>query len=201
MKKMIAMLLALCVMAMMIPAMAEESSTLSTLLGMVSAAKDDGEGMDLNGLLGAVGGENAEGGLGAIAGMLGALGGTDASAKPTYTAVPAESIEQFYGTWAVSKAAVGGMEIPMEMLSMLGIKASGEITVSENSISASASYSDGSSDEPTAKEAAVEVEMALVDGALNVTYEGETVAFQLTDAGELVCDVEGIGAIFFTHAA
>ena len=203
MKKLIAMLLALCVMAMMIPAMADNTdeggSSLGALLGMVGDAlnSSDDEDASLDGLLDAAG-DDAEGGMAALLGMLSALGGGDPEAEPTYTVVPAASIEQFYGTWALSKVAIGSMEFPMEMLSLLGVEATGEIIIAENTISGYATFSDGSDSDETSKE--IEVEMELADGALNVTVKGETATFQFTDAGELVCAVPGLGAAFFTPA-
>ena len=196
MKKMIALLLALCLMAMMVPALAEtatEEESGFNLGALLDKADDlvngpeDGEGAGLSALLGALGGSDGE------------------NAEPAFTAVPAESIDQFYGTWTLSKVAVAGLEFPMEMLSLLGIEASGEMTISENTIKGFASFNDGSSDEATSKEAEINMDMTLVDGALNVTTPDETddevLIFQLTDAGELVCAVEDVGTVFFTPAA
>ena len=205
MKKLIALILALCLMAMMVPAMAEGESKLGALLGMAGSVLNGSDGDDaasLDDLMDAAGVEGDAEALGSLMDMLGALGGADGeSSEPAYTAVPADSLDQFYGTWTISKVAFGGMEIPMEMLDMLGMEASAEITLTENSISGAASFSSGDDDEATSKEGEVAAEMSLVDGALNVTVQGEALVFQLTDAGELVIEVPEVGAMFFKPAA
>lgn len=206
MKKLIALVLALCLMAMMIPAVAEGGSKLGALLdmagSMLNGSEDGDDAADLDDLMDAAGVEGGSEALGSLMGMLGALGGADGeSSGPAYTAVPADSIDQFYGTWTISKVAFGGMEIPMEMLDMLGIEASAEITLAEGTIKGAASFSSGDDDEGTSKQGELPAEMSLVDGALNVTVQGETLVFQFTDAGELVIEMPEVGAMFFKPAA
>lgn len=232
MKKLLALILTLCLLAVAIPVLAEgdaasepkadESGALMNLLASLANADDeneegegdaDGEGGmgALLGMLGSLTGNDeaddaGEGGMGALLGMVGGLlGGSkdgEAPAEPTYTAVVATSIDQFYGAWDFSRAFINGVELSPTMMALLGTTASAKLTIEDNKMTMDAALGDlqKSYAVDSTEESRYVIGMALSDGALNVTMEGETFVFQLTDAGELVLDVGDGIAMFFTPA-
>lgn len=221
MKKLIALLLALCLMAMMTPALADNGDVdalmdkldaltdgtegtpggdnADALLGILESflKSEEGSGVDasaLSGLLDSVLGGDSEGGLGGMLGMMGALLGGEESDAPAFTPVPADSLDRFFGSWTLSRVHMGGGDFTPEFLAMLGIDAAASMTISDGHFAATASYNGKTKSYKT------HVGTALVDGALNATLGKETVVLQLTDAGELAMDA-GFAAVFFTPAA
>jgi hypothetical protein len=266
MKKWIALLLALCMTALMVPAMAESTAENSTtestaaeggkldallsLFGSMmsqtgagdtaaadgagddAAAADGAEGGKLDALLSLFGGmmsqtgaedaaagladaaEIAEGveGVEAAEGVEGTEGAEAAEAAegaetdsfdpqallallrglgggelPVKT-VPAESKEQFFGTWTLSKAFSMGTEKSPEEMATEG-SAPGPMTIEDGKV-----YMDDAKAEnvdPEQREANAAAVMELVDGALKVTdpTENVTMTLYLTEDGGLLMDM------------
>ena len=192
MKKLVSLFVALCMVFTMIPALAEtvpeeapieEQTTeqeanmgklMGLLGGLLSSEADKGEeGVDLN--------------LSALLGGL--LGGEESETKSIETVyAAAETKEQFFGAWNLTKATIFDVPVTLEDIASLL-----EIPLTLQVILADGSFAMAVEGEPKAEE----VTMELVDGALNLTQEGdETLVLKLTDAGELVMEI-GFVSLYF----
>ena len=189
----------------------EGSGLLSKLKGLLSGEDSDGNGLmaklgslfggengeggsGLSSMLGGLlGGENSEDGTGLMS-MLGGLLGGDASetkAAPAPAAenfIAADSAEQFFGTWTLSKATIQGYPISLEeVAAMLQTPLTFQVVLTGSSVTISF-------EENEHTEA---IETVLTDGALVLTQNGETSTLKLTDAGELVM-VSDVVNLYFT---
>ena len=229
MKKLVSLFVALCMVFMMIPALAEtvsedppmgEQTTeqeadmgellglLGGLLGGEAGEGEEGAGLDLSALLGGeagegeegadldlsalLGGEAGEGEEGADLDLSALLGGEESETKSIETVyAAAETKEQFFGTWNLTKATIFDVPVTLEdVASLLKIPLTLQVIVADGSF---AMVAEG---EPKPEE----VTMELVDGALNLTQEGdETMVLKLTDAGELVMEI-GFVSLYFVPA-
>ena len=170
----------------------EGSGLLSKLKGLLSGEDSDGNGLMAK--LGSLfGGENGEGGSG-LSSMLGGLLGGDASetkAAPAPAAenfIAADSAEQFFGTWTLSKATIQGYPISLEeVAAMLQTPLTFQVVLTGSSVTISF-------EENEHTEA---IETVLTDGALVLTQNGETSTLKLTDVGELVM-VSDVVNLYFT---
>ena len=192
MKKYVSLFVALCMVFTMIPALAEPVSEEPPIEEQTTEQEADlGE---LLGLLGGLfGGEADEGEEGAdldLSALLGALlGGEESETKSIETVyAAAETKEQFFGTWNLTKATIFDVPVTLEdVASLLEIPLTLQVIVADGSF---AMVAEG---EPKPEE----VTMELVDGALSLTQEGdETMVLKLTDAGELVMEI-GFVSLYF----
>ena len=192
MKKFVSLFVALCMVFTMIPALAEPVSEEPPIEELTTEQEADmGE---LLGLLGGLfGGEAGEGEEGAdldLSALLGALlGGEESETKSIETVyAAAETKEQFFGTWNLTKATIFDVPVTLEdVASLLEIPLTLQVIVADGSF---AMVAEG---EPKPEE----VTMELVDGALSLTQEGnETMVLKLTDAGELVMEI-GFVSLYF----
>ena len=192
MKKFVSLFVALCMVFTMIPALAEPVSEEPPIEEQTTEQEADlGE---LLGLLGGLfGGEADEGEEGAdldLSALLGALlGGEESETKSIETVyAAAETKEQFFGTWNLTKATIFDVPVTLEdVASLLEIPLTLQVIVADGSF---AMVAEG---EPKPEE----VTMELVDGALSLTQEGnETMVLKLTDAGELVMEI-GFVSLYF----
>lgn len=214
MKKLVSLFVALCMVFTMIPALAEtvpeeapieEQTTeqeanmgklMGLLGGLLSSEADKGEeGVDLNlsALLGGLlGGEAGKGEEGADLSLSALLGGEESETKSIETVyAAAETKEQFFGAWNLTKATVFDVPVTLEDIASLL-----EIPLTLQVILADGSFAMAVEGEPKAEE----VTMELVDGALNLAKEGdETMVLKLTDAGELVMEI-GFVSLYFVPA-
>lgn len=195
MKKLVSLFVALCMVFMMIPALAETVSEDPPMGEQTTEQEADmGELLGLlGGLLGGEAGEGEEGAdldLSALRGAL--LGGEESETKSIETVyAAAETKEQFFGTWNLTKATIFDVPVTLEdVASLLKIPLTLQVIVADGSF---AMVAEG---EPKPEE----VTMELVDGALNLTQEGdETMVLKLTDAGELVMEI-GFVSLYFVPA-
>ena len=192
MKKFVSLFVALCMVFTMIPALAEPVSEEPPIEEQTTEQEADlGE---LLGLLGGLfGGEADEGEEGAdldLSALLGALlGGEESETKSIETVyAAAETKEQFFGTWNLTKATIFDVPVTLEdVASLLEIPLTLQVIVADGSF---AMVAEG---EPKPEE----VTMELADGALSLTQEGdETMVLKLTDAGELVMEI-GFVSLYF----
>ena len=192
MKKFVSLFVALCMVFTMIPALAEPVSEEPPIEEQTTEQEADlGE---LLGLLGGLfGGEADEGEEGAdldLSALLGALlGGVESETKSIETVyAAAETKEQFFGTWNLTKATIFDVPVTLEYVASLL-----EIPLTLQVIVADGSFAMVAEGEPKPEE----VTMELVDGALSLTQEGdETMVLKLTDAGELVMEI-GFVSLYF----
>ena len=191
MKKLVSLFVALCMVFTMIPALAETVSE-DPPMGEQTTEQE----ADMGELLGLLGGEAGEGEESAdldLSALLGALlGGEESETKSIETVyAAAETKEQFFGTWNLTKATIFDVPVTLEdVASLLEIPLTLQVIVADGSF---AMVAEG---EPKPEE----VTMELVDGALNLTQEGdETMVLKLTDAGELVMEI-GFVSLYFVPA-
>ena len=195
MKKLVSLLVALCMVFMMIPALAETVSEDPPMGEQTTEQEADmGELLGLlGGLLGGEAGEGEEGADLDLSALLGApLGGEESETKSIETVyAAAETKEQFFGTWNLTKATIFDVPVTLEdVASLLKIPLTLQVIVADGSF---AMVAEG---EPKPEE----VTMELVDGVLNLTQEGdETMVLKLTDAGELVMEI-GFVSLYFVPA-
>ena len=191
MKKLVSLFVALCMVFMMIPALAETVSE-DPPMGEQTTEQEADMG-ELLGLLGGLlGGEAGEGEEGADLDLSALLGGEESETKSIETVyAAAETKEQFFGTWNLTKATISDVPVTLEdVASLLEIPLTLQVIVADGSF---AMVAEG---EPKPEE----VTMELVDGALNLTQEGdETMVLKLTDAGELVMEI-GFVSLYFVPA-
>ena len=191
MKKLVSLFVALCMVFMMIPALAETVSE-DPPMGEQTTEQEADMG-ELLGLLGGLlGGEAGEGEEGADLDLSALLGGEESETKSIETVyAAAETKEQFFGTWNLTKATIFDVPVTLEdVASLLEIPLTLQVIVADGSF---AMVAEG---EPKPEE----VTMELVDGALNLTQEGdETMVLKLTDAGELVMEI-GFVSLYFVPA-
>jgi hypothetical protein len=194
-KKLVSLFVALCMVFMMIPALAETVSEDPPMGEQTTEQEADmGELLGLlGGLLGGEAGEGEEGADLDLSALLGALlGGEESETKSIETVyAAAETKEQFFGTWNLTKATIFDVPVTLEdVASLLEIPLTLQVIVADGSF---AMVAEG---EPKPEE----VTMELVDGALNLTQEGdETMVLKLTDAGELVMEI-GFVSLYFVPA-
>ena len=180
---------------MMIPALAETVSEDPPMGEQTTEQEADmGELLGLlGGLLGGEAGEGEESADLDLSALLGALlGGEESETKSIETVyAAAETKEQFFGTWNLTKAMIFDVPVTLEdVASLLKIPLTLQVIVADGSF---AMVAEG---EPKPEE----VTMELVDGALNLTQEGdETLVLKLTDAGELVMEI-GFVSLYFVPA-
>lgn len=192
MKKYVSLFVALCMVFTMIPALAETVSEDPPMGEQTTEQEADmGELLGLlGGLLGGEAGEGEEGADLDLSALLGALlGGVESETKSIETVyAAAETKEQFFGTWNLTKATIFDVPVTLEdVASLLEIPLTLQVIVADGSF---AMVAEG---EPKPEE----VTMELVDGALNLTQEGdETMVLKLTDAGELVMEI-GFVSLYF----
>ena len=187
MKKLVSLFVALCMVFMMIPALAETVSE-DPPMGEQTTEQE----ADTGELLGLLGGEAGEGEEGADLDLSALLGGEESETKSIETVyAAAETKEQFFGTWNLTKATIFDVPVTLEdVASLLKIPLTLQVIVADGSF---AMVAEG---EPKPEE----VTMELVDGALNLTQEGdETMVLKLTDAGELVMEI-GFVSLYFVPA-
>ena len=191
MKKLVSLFVALCMVFMMIPALAETVSE-DPPMGEQTTEQEADMG-ELLGLLGGLlGGEAGEGEEGADLDLSALLGGEESETKSIETVyAAAETKEQFFGTWNLTKATIFDVPVTLEDVASLL-----EIPLTLQVIVADGSFAMAVEGEPKPEE----VTMELVDGALNLTQEGdETMVLKLTDAGELVMEI-GFVSLYFVPA-
>ena len=188
MKKFVSLFVALCMVFTMIPALAETVSEEAPIEEQTTEQE-----ADIGKLLGLLGSEASEGEEGAdfdLSALLGALlGGEESETKSIETVyAAAETKEQFFGTWNLTKATIFDVPVTLEdVASLLEIPLTLQVIVADGSF---AMVAEG---EPKPEE----VTMELVDGALSLTQEGdETMVLKLTDAGELVMEI-GFVSLYF----
>ena len=208
MKKLVSLFVALCMVFTMIPALAEtvseeapieeqtteQEADIGKLLGLLGSEGKEGADLGLSALLGGLlGGEAGEGKEGAdlgLSALLGGLLGSEESETKSIETVyaAAETKEQFFGTWNLTKATIFDVPVTLEdVASLLEIPLTLQVIVADGSF---AMVAEG---EPKPEE----VTMELVDGALSLTQEGdETMELKLTDAGELVMEI-GFVSLYF----
>ena len=188
MKKLVSLFVALCMVFMMIPALAETVSE-DPPMGEQTTEQEADMG-ELLGLLGGLlGGEAGEGEEGADLDLSALLGGEESETKSIETVyAAAETKEQFFGTWNLTKATIFDVPVTLEdVASLLKIPLTLQVIVADDSFAMAVEG------EPKPEE----VTMELVDGALNLTQEGdETLVLKLTDAGELVMEI-GFVSLYF----
>lgn len=191
MKKLVSLFVALCMVFTMIPALAETVSEEAPIEGQTTEQE-----ADIDKLLGLLGSEASEGEEGAdlgLSALLGGLLGSEESETKSIETVyaAAETKEQFFGTWNLTKATIFDVPVTLEdVASLLEIPLTLQVIVADGSF---AMVAEG---EPKPEE----VTMELVDGALNLTQEGdETMVLKLTDAGELVMEI-GFVSLYFVPA-
>ena len=211
MKKLVSLFVALCMVFTMIPALAEtvseeapieeqtteQEADIGKLLGLLGSEGKEGADLGLSALLGGLlGGEAGEGKEGAdlgLSALLGGLLGSEESETKSIETVyaAAETKEQFFGTWNLTKATIFDVPVTLEdVASLLEIPLTLQVIVADGSF---AMVAEG---EPKPEE----VTMELVDGALSLTQEGdETMELKLTDAGELVMEI-GFVSLYFVPA-
>ena len=192
MKKLVSLFVALCMVFMMIPALAETVSEDPPMGEQTTEQEADmGELLGLlGGLLGGEAGEGEEGADLDLSALLGALlGGVESETKSIETVyAAAETKEQFFGTWNLTKATIFDVPVTLEYVASLL-----EIPLTLQVIVADGSFAMVAEGEPKPEE----VTMELVDGALSLTQEGdETMVLKLTDAGELVMEI-GFVSLYF----
>ena len=191
MKKIVSLFVTLCMVFTMIPALAETVSE-DPPMGEQTTEQEADMG-ELLGLLGGLlGGEAGEGEEGADLDLSALLGGEESETKSIETVyAAAETKEQFFGTWNLTKATIFDVPVTLEdVASLLKIPLTLQVIVADGSF---AMVAEG---EPKPEE----VTMELVDGALNLTQEGdETMVLKLTDAGELVMEI-GFVSLYFVPA-
>ena len=192
MKKLVSLFVALCMVFTMIPALAETVSEAPLIEEQTTEQEADmGELLGLlGGLLGGEAGEGEESAdldLSALLGVL--LGGEESETKSIETVyAAAETKEQFFGAWNLTKATIFDVPVTLEDIASLL-----EIPLTLQVILADGSFAMAVEGEPKAEE----VTMELVDGALNLAKEGdETMVLKLTDAGELVMEI-GFVSLYF----
>ena len=187
MKKLVSLFVALCMVFTMIPALAETVSEEAPIEEQTTEQE-----ADMGELLGLLGGEAGEGEEGADLDPSALLGGEESETKSIETVyAAAETKEQFFGTWNLTKATIFDVPVTLEdVASLLEIPLTLQVIVADGSF---AMVAEG---EPKPEE----VTMELVDGALNLTQEGdETMVLKLTDAGELVMEI-GFVRLYFVPA-
>ena len=191
MKKLVSLFVALCMVFTMIPALAETVSEEAPIEEQTTEQE-----ADIGKLLGLLGSEASEGEEGAdpgLSALLGGLLGSEESETKSIETVyaAAETKEQFFGTWNLTKATIFDVPVTLEdVASLLEIPLTFQVIVADGSF---AMVAEG---EPKPEE----VTMELVDGALNLTQEGdETMVLKLTDAGELVMEI-GFVSLYFVPA-
>ena len=191
MKKLVSLFVALCMVFTMIPALAETVSEEAPIEEQTTEQE-----ADIGKLLGLLGSEASEGEEGAdpgLSALLGGLLGSEESETKSIETVyaAAETKEQFFGTWNLTKATIFDVPVTLEdVASLLEIPLTLQVIVADGSF---AMVAEG---EPKPEE----VTMELVDGALNLTQEGdETMVLKLTDAGELVMEI-GFVSLYFVPA-
>ena len=192
MKKFVSLFVALCMVFTMIPALAEPVSEEPPIEEQTTEQEADmGELLGLlGGLLGSEAGEGEEGADLDLSALLGALlGGVESETKSIETVyAAAETKEQFFGTWNLTKATIFDVPVTLEYVASLL-----EIPLTLQVIVADGSFAMVAEGEPKPEE----VTMELVDGALSLTQEGdETMVLKLTDAGELVMEI-GFVSLYF----
>ena len=188
MKKIVSLFVALCMVFTMIPALAETVSEEAPIEEQTTEQE-----ADIGKLLGLLGSEASEGEEGAdpgLSALLGGLLGSEESETKSIETVyaAAETKEQFFGTWNLTKATIFDVPVTLEdVASLLEIPLTFQVIVADGSF---AMVAEG---EPKPEE----VTMELVDGALSLTQEGdETMVLKLTDAGELVMEI-GFVSLYF----
>lgn len=184
MKKLVSLFVALCMVFMMIPALAETVSE-DPPMGEQTTEQE----ADTGELLGLLGGEAGEGEEGADLDLSALLDGEESETKSIETVyAAAETKEQFFGTWNLTKATIFDVPVTLEdVASLLKIPLTLQVIVADGSF---AMVAEG---EPKPEE----VTMELVDGALNLTLGGdETMVLKLTDAGELVMAIGSVSLYF-----
>lgn len=227
MKRLISLLVAVCMLAMAVPALAEDAEGTPASGDATEAQERKDDGVDMGALLGVVGkllggsedGSGEGGGIGEVLSMIGAFmnGATDENGepmtvggllgkikaldagegvqKPAVNTVPAENIEQFYGTWTLNKGSYRGLELPVGLLAIMGVKLAVNVNITEEGVSMALTYGEG-----THEGNITGVTLELVDGALAATVDEETITLNLTEAGGLVCDM-GAVVVYFDPAA
>lgn len=188
MKKLVSLFVALCMVFTMIPALAETVSEEAPIEEQTTEQE-----ADIGKLLGLLGSEASEGEEGAdlgLSALLGGLLGSEESETKSIETVyaAAETKEQFFGTWNLTKATIFDVPVTLEdVASLLEIPLTLQVIVADGSF---AMVAEG---EPKPEE----VTMELVDGALSLTQEGdETMVLKLTDAGELVMEIGSVSLYF-----
>ena len=191
MKKLVSLFVAFCMVFTMIPALAETVSGEAPMEEQTTEQE-----ADIGKLLGLLGSEASEGEEGAdpgLSALLGGLLGSEESETKSIETVyaAAETKEQFFGTWNLTKATIFDVPVTLEdVASLLEIPLTLQVIVADGSF---AMVAEG---EPKPEE----VTMELVDGALSLTQEGdETMVLKLTDAGELVMEI-GFVSLYFVPA-
>ena len=191
MKKLVSLFVALCMVFTMIPALAETVPEEAPIEEQTT--EQEANMGKLRGLLGGLlGGEAGKGEEGADLSLSALLGGEESKTKSIETVyAAAETKEQFFGAWNLTKATIFDVPVTLEDIASLL-----EIPLTLQVILADGSFAMAVEGEPKAEE----VTMELVDGALNLAKEGdETMVLKLTDAGELVMEI-GFVSLYFVPA-
>lgn len=164
MKKIVSLVLVLCMMVFAFSALAEQATTTTTGTesgdsSALFAASGESEGADGDALMEAIGATKAE----------------------EIKTVAADSAEKFYGTFTASKMIMLGYAIDVAAMMTGENAAATTITFSAEGITSA-----GEDGQP--KLNAFE-SCELVDGVLNIVYEGTTIKLSLTEDGGILMNV------------
>ena len=171
MKKILSLVLVLCMMVFAVSALAEQTTETTDATAQQSA--ESGESMAS---LFAGSGENGESGADTDS-VMQLLGATKAEEIAT---VAADSVEQFYGTFTVTKMIMMGYAF--DVTALVGEGASLGLALSAEGMTAT--------DASTGETKVNPIDSSeLVDGVLNLVAEGQTIKMALTSDGNVLLTV------------
>lgn len=181
MKKILSLVLVLCMMVFAFSALAEQTteaapqSAESAQSGESSA--DSSEAMSK---LFAESGESAEGTEGQGLDMDAAMKALGATKMEDVKTVPADSADKFYGTFTVTKMVMNGYAFDLSVM-MGAAAATPSLTISAEGVS--------TADESGEAKLIPFESCELVDGVLNVVLEGNTTKLSLLEDGSVLMSV------------
>ena len=173
MKKILSLVLVLCMMVFAVSALAEQTTETTD-----ATAQQSAESGDSSALFAASGesGENGESGADTDS-VMQLLGATKAEEIAT---VAADSVEQFYSAYTVTKMIMMGYEF--DVTALVGEGASLGLALSAEGMTAT--------DASTGETKVNPIESSeLVDGVLNLVAEGQTIKMALTSDGNVLLTV------------
>ena len=174
MKKILSLVLVLCMMVFAVSALAEQTTETTDATAQQSA--ESGESMASLFAGSAESGENGESGADTDS-VMQLLGATKAEEIAT---VAADSVEQFYGTFTVTKMIMMGYEF--DVTALVGEGASLSLALSAEGMTAA--------DASTGETKVNPIDSSeLVDGVLNLVAEGQTIKMALTSDGNVLLTV------------
>ena len=127
-------------------------------------------------------------------GLLGAVLGGLASELPQPDSIAAETVDQFYGSWKLDRVEMaGGVVLSPEMLSDFDLSLAAQMTISADGVTIAVTANEESNEE------AIESAVEFRDGSLYMTSNDETLKYDLTGEGELVCSIK-LANVYFVKA-